>query len=278
MRSLWQLIFRYHVFLLFLILQAVAITMLVRSNSYHYSSYVNASNLISGQLYEKRAVVAEYLKLQTINEELARENALLKSEAPLAFLKLGENIYLYNDTLHLRRYEYMPARVINNSVNRARNFITIDKGRRNGIDRGMGVATKGTVVGIVKDVSEHFAVVMPLINTGFNLSVKLDRSDAFGSIAWSGQDPTLARMKDVPRYANPLRGDSVTTTGFSTFFPEGLLVGTVESYRIPEGENFYEIDVRLSTTFYSLSYVDVIHNLLADEQRTLEEASQQIND
>lgn len=270
MRSLWQLIFRYHVFLLFLLLQGIALAFLVRSNNFHYSGYVTASNRITGTLYEQRAVVAEYLRLQTVNEELARENALLRSEQPMAFLKLGDNIYLYEDTLYLRRYQYAPARVINNSVNRPRNYITIDKGRRNGVAQGMGVISRGAVVGIVKDVSEHFAVVMPIINTGFSLSVKLNRSDAFGSLSWDGKNPALIRMNDVPRYANPIRGDTVSTTGYSTYFPEGITVGVVESYRIPEGENFYEIEVRLSTPFHQLSYVDVVTNILGQEQRELE--------
>ncbi len=278
MRSLWQLLFRFHVFLLFLLLQGVSLALLIRSNSFHHASYVSSSNHLSGLLYARRAVVAEYLRLQSINEELARENALLKSESPVAFLKLGDNIYLHNDTLHLRRYSYTPARVINNSVNRPRNFITIDKGLRNGIDRGMGVANKGVVVGIVRDVSEHFAVVMPLINIAFKMSVKLQRSNAFGSLQWDANDPAIIRMTDVPRYANPQRGDTVSTTGFSTYFPEGMLVGTVEDYRIPEGENFYEINVRLFAEFYRLSHVEVINNLLADEQKALEQLSIDRND
>lgn len=273
MRSLWQLIFRYHVFLLFLILQGVAIALLVRSTSFHHNRFVSSANAVTGSLYARRTVIAEYLRLQSINEELSRENALLRSEIPPAFLKLGDNIYLFDDTLYLRRYHYTPARVINNSINRPRNFITIDKGRRNGVEPGMGVVNKGAVVGLVKDVSEHFAVVMPLINIAFRLSARLEGSNAFGSLEWDGQDPTLIRMKDVPRYANPMKGDTVSTTGYSAYFPEGLMIGTVENYRIPEGENFYDIDVRLTTQYYQLSYVEVIHHLLGEEQRKLEAAA-----
>lgn len=278
MRSLWQLIFRYHVFLLFLALQGVAIALLVRSNSFHQNAWLSSSNAITGSLYARRAIVSEYLRLQSVNEELARENALLRSERPAAFLKLSDNMYLHEDTVHLRRYEYTNAKVINNSINRPKNYLTIDRGRRNGIDVGMGVVNNGAVVGIVKDVSEHFAVVMPLINTGFRLSVKLSRTNAFGSLEWDGGDPTLIRMNDVPRYANPLKGDTVVTTGYSAYYPEGMLVGTVDSYRIPEGENFYEIDLRLATEYYRLSYVDVIRNLLSNEQRELENAVNENDD
>lgn len=272
MRSLWQLIFRYHVFLLFLILQGVAFFLLVRSNSFHHNTWLSSSNAVVSAMYSRRAVVSEYLRLQSVNEELARENALLKSERPAAFLKLSDNMYLHEDTIHLRRYEYTSAKVINNSINRPKNYITIDRGSQNGIDVGMGVVNNGSVVGIVKNVSKHFAVVMPLINTGFRLSVKLSRTNAFGSLEWDGIDPTIIRMNDVPRYANPLKGDTVITTGFSAYYPEGMLVGTVESYRIPEGENFYEMEIRLATEYYRLSYVEVIRNLLSEEQRELENA------
>ena len=270
MRSLWQLLYRYHLLLFFLLLEAGAFALLVRSNNHHRASYIHAANRVTGTLYERRAVVAEYLRLQSINEELARENAFMRSERPDAFLKLGDNIYLYEDTLYLRRYSYTPARVVNNSVNRVKNFITIDKGSKHGIDREMGVIAKGSVVGIVKEVSEHFATVMPLINTSLNVSVELKRSGAFGRVSWDGKDPTLAKVIEVPRYANPMKGDTVVSTGFSAYFPEDMLVGFVESYHIPEGENFYDISIRLSTEFHHLSYVEVVVNHQAEEQRALE--------
>lgn len=270
MRSLWQLLYRYHLLFIFLLLEVAALTLLVRNNNHHRASFIHSANKVTGSLYERRAVIAEYLRLQSINEELARENAFMRSERPEAFLKLGDNIYIYEDTLYLRRYSYTPSRVINNSVNRVKNFITLDKGSKHGIQSEMGVIAKGSVVGIVKEVSEHFASVMPLINTSLSISVKLSRSDAFGRVSWDGKDPTLARVIEVPRYANPMKGDTVVTTGYSAYFPEGMLVGFIESYRIPEGENFYEIDIRLSTEFHHLSYVDVVTNHHAEEQRNLE--------
>ncbi len=278
MRSLWQLIFRYHVFLVFLILQGLAISMLVRNNNFHHNAYISSSSRLTGYFYDKRSILAEYLRLQKVNEELARENALLRSEQPQAFLQLGDHIYLFEDTLYLRQYEFLPARVVNNSVNRVRNFITIDKGSRNGLSTGMGVACRGSVVGVVKDVSEHYATVMPLINNGFTISVKLARTQAFGRVEWDGKDPTLARVVEVPRYANPTKGDTLVTTGYSAYFPEGLMVGFVEDYRIPEGENFYEIDIRLSTQYYQLSYVEVIQNRLAEEQLELETLNTEADD
>ncbi len=274
MRSLWQLIYRFHVLLVFIGLEVLAVALLIRNNNYQRAVFIDSSNQLVGTLYERRTEISEYLKLQSINEKLARENALLKSEAPESFLKLTDNLSLVDDTLYLQRYAYMPARVINNSVNRVNNYITIDKGLQNGINKEMGVVSKGNVVGIVKDISDHFASVMPLINVNFTLGVKLSQSEAFGRVIWNGDDPTIAQVIEVPRYANPLRGDTVVTSGYSSYFPEGMMVGTIENYSIPEGENFYEIEIRLSTPFHELSYVDVVHHLLQDEQLKLETESQ----
>ena len=179
------------------------------------------------------------------------------------------------DTLYLRRYSFMPARVVNNSINRVNNYITIDKGSASGIRKEMGVIFGESAVGIVKDVSEHFASIMPLINNNFALGIKLKRSGAFGRVIWTGEDPTLARVIEVPRYANPSRGDTVVTSGYSSYFPEGMNVGVIENYKIPEGEDFYEIDIRLTTAFHELSYVQVIQDFLNEEQRELELRSQQ---
>lgn len=270
MRSFWQLIYRYHVFLLFLGLQAFALFLLVRNNNYQRATALHSASRITGELYAKRTEISEYLRLQTINEQLAKENALLKSTAPDAFVKLSDDLYLYEDTLMLQRYEFMPARVVNNSVNRINNYLTLDRGTRHGVQKEMGVISQNNVVGIVKDVSEHFCSVIPLINTNLSVSGQLSRSGAFGRVVWNGVDPTLTRMIEVPRYANPLKGDSIIATGYSSYFPEGKLIGTIENYQIPEGQNFYEIEVKLATEFYKLSYVEIVHNFLADEKEELE--------
>lgn len=270
MRSLWQLIYRFHIFLVFLILEVLAIALLVRNNNYQRATVVNSANKITGNLYEKRTEIAEYLKLQSINEELAKENARLRTSKGPNYQKLTDDLFLLEDTLYLLKYEYLSGRVINNSVNRPNNFITIDKGLKNGIKQEMGVVAKGSAVGIVKDVSDHFASVMPLINTNMTVGVKLKRSGETGEVSWDGRDPSRAMVNHISRSANPLIGDTLITSGFSTYFPEGILVGTIEDFRIPEGENFYTIDILLSTPFHQLNYIEVIHNLLGEEQLELE--------
>lgn len=277
MRSLWQLIYRYHIFLVFLLLEVAAIALLIRNNNYQRATFVHSANQVTGNLYEKRTEIAEYLKLQSINEELAKENARLRTAKGPNYQKLTDDLYLREDTLYLLKYEYLSGRVINNSVNRPNNYITIDKGSKNGIQKEMGVVAKGSVVGIVKDVSDNFASVMPLINTNMRVGVKLKRSGETGEVQWDGSDPAFATARDISRSANPLKGDSIITSGFSTYFPEGILVGTVENYRIPEGENFYVIDIRLTTPFHQLTYIEVIHNILADEQLELEANQEEQN-
>ncbi|MBI1266505.1 MAG: rod shape-determining protein MreC [Cryomorphaceae bacterium] len=270
MRSLWQLLFRYHVFFLFLILEGVSVILIVKNNNLQRRVTLSAANNFIGNLYTKRTEIAEYLKLQSINEELAKENAHLLSSAAPSFLRLTDSLYLFNDTLHFRRFEYTSARVVNNSVNRPNNFITIDKGSLNGIRKGMGVIAEGSVVGIIKDVEEHFATIMPILNVNFSLSVKLSKSGAFGQLKWPTHDPTIATVVEVPKYARPEIGDTITTTGFSTYFPEDILVGIVESYESPDGENFFDLNIRLTTKFYQLNYVQVVNNFMSKEQLELE--------
>jgi rod shape-determining protein MreC len=270
MRSLWQLIFRYHVLIIFLLLQGVSVLLIVRNNNLQRRVTLNAANNLVGNLYARRTEVAEYLKLQSINEALAKENAHLLASNAKAFQKLTDSLYLFNDTLYFRRYEYRTARVVNNSINRPANYITLDKGSINGVRKGMGVIANNSVVGIVKDVNEYFSTVVSVLNSNFSLSVKLSRTGAFGQITWPTHDPTIAQVIEVPKYAKPNIGDTVVTTGYSTYFPEGILVGIVESVESPDGSNFLDLEIRLTTPFHQLNYVQVVDNFLSQEQLELE--------
>jgi|AntRauTorcE11897_2_1112592.scaffolds.fasta_scaffold16705_1 rod shape-determining protein MreC len=272
MRNLIQLIFRYHVFLLFLLLQVVAFALLFYNNRYHQTAYLSSANELVGDLYSKRNAVEDYMKLSEINDELALENALLKSRQRRAFYDLNENLILSeNDSLFRQQFVYTSAKVVNSSVSKRQNYITIDKGRNHDIAPEMGVVANNSLVGVVKDVSDHYAVVMPMVNTNFRVSVKLKKSGEFGQARWTGNDPGVAEVDDIPKHAKIEVGDTIVTTGYSTFFPENVTVGTVRTKVINEGENFYSLTINLSTDFSSLSYVDVIINLLKEERENLEE-------
>lgn len=272
MRNLWQLIFRYHVFLVFIVLQSIALAHLVSNNNYQESSFLNSSNRLVGEIYEQRSKISEYLRLQALNDTLAKENALLRSQGSDSFMPLNDGLIIINDTVHVRRYAHLPAKVVNNSVTRKNNFITIDKGRLTGIQPEMGVVAHGALVGIVKDVSDHFSAVMPVINNNFSASVRIKDKGYFGRVIWEGHDPEIARVIEIPKHIELVVGDTVVTTGYSSYFPEDILVGFVHDFNVPEGENFYQIDIKLATNFRKLRHIEVIHHLLAEEQRELEES------
>jgi rod shape-determining protein MreC len=208
--------------------------------------------------------------LQKINEELAKENSYLRSQLPTSFKDSKDYFSLVYDTLNKRQYTYRSAKVINNSTNKYFNFITLNKGSLNGIRKEMGVISSKGVVGIVKDVSDHYTSVISILNTRLHISAKLKESGFFGSLNWDGKDYRYAWLNEIPIHAPVKVGDLVVTSGYSSIFPEGILIGTVEEVEKDKGESFFRIKVRLSVDFKDLSYVEVISNNMRDEQFNLE--------
>jgi rod shape-determining protein MreC len=212
--------------------------------------------------------------LGDINDQLALENALLRSMLPENTGRVDTAVFDKNDTLAFVRYEYRNARVINATVNRERNYLTLDRGRLGGVDRKMGVIANGSLVGIVSSVSDHYAVVMPVLHSKFQGSVKMKGSGDFGLLVWGGGDPMIADVKEIPKHVQVAIGDTVLTTGYSSHFPSDLMVGYVESLDDKPEENFHRIRIKLSTDFRKLNYVQVVNNILKTEQDSLEQEVQ----
>lgn len=223
-----------------------------------------------GGMYAKRQGFSEYLKLREVNEELAAENALLKSRQLSSFTKLQDDLVIVNDTILKQRFEYISAKVINASLNAKSNFITINRGSEHGIGAEMGVICNNSIVGIVKDVSRHYSTVVPVINPGFQASVKLKKSGEQGILMWSGSSVLEATVTDLPPHAKLTPGDTLVTTGYSAYFPAEVMIGTVLRSEIRSGDNLNTATVHLSTNFYSVSYVEVIINKMKFEQKELE--------
>jgi rod shape-determining protein MreC len=163
----------------------------------------------------------------------------------------------------------MNARVITNSVNKQKNFITLDRGLRHGVKEGMGVASPSGVVGVVVGVSRNYSVVMSLLNTDFRLSASIARNDYFGSLTWDGTNYRYARLSEIPHHVAVSEGDTIVTSGFSAIFPAGLMAGTLtgEQWR---GGDFVSLKVLLSADFKKLTDVYVIGNLTREERENLE--------
>jgi len=270
MRGLIQLIYRYHAFLIFLILQIICFIFIFNFNRYHKVMFINSSSEILGGLYEQRSSLAEYIRLGDVNDSLAEANALMKNRDLKNFRQMGDDLLLFEDSLYKQVFEYNTARVINVSINRNTNFITLDKGSALGVIKDAGVISGGNLVGIVKEVSDHFAVVMPLINTNFRSTVKLGRSGDMGQYTWDAENANQGLVNEIPKHIKVAFNDSVFTTGFSYYFPENILIGTVAEVNSSPEDEFQSIRLNLATNFRTLSHVDIVINLLKEEQVALE--------
>ncbi|HKK42641.1 MAG TPA: rod shape-determining protein MreC, partial [Bacteroidales bacterium] len=162
------------------------------------------------------------------------------------------------------QYQHTSAVVIENSINKQKNFFTLNKGRKQGIHADMAVISEDGVAGMIVGVSDNFSVAMSLLNLDFKLSSRMKSNGYFGSLTWDGKNPHEAILNDIPQHVTVSIGDTVETTGYSAIFPEGIKIGVVKSYKRPGGD-FYKITVRLFTDFRKLHFVDVIGNLKKTE-------------
>jgi rod shape-determining protein MreC len=273
MRLLFLLLWRNNFTLLFLALLSFCFYLMVQNSYFQKASVLNASNAVVARTMQGVNYVREYINLKASNEQLARENASLQN-------RLKESMYTgihtrdtVRDTLHMQQYTFFKARVINNSVNRRNNYLTLDIGSLQGIKPEMGVITSQGIVGIVKQVSPHFCTVMSFLHKDTRISAKFKKSEFFGSLVWEGENPRYATLKEIDKTVPVKKGDTIVTTSFSSIYPSGLMLGVVTDSEVESGSNFHHIKVRLSVSFQNLSYVYIINHLLKNEQRSLEEAS-----
>lgn len=270
MRNLLVFLTRNYFFLLFLALEFFAVSMLVRYNYFHRAGAVSAANVVSGNMLEMRDDMTEYFGLKTENDRLARENALLRSQQKGAFMDYTTNVDTISDTIYKQQYQYIVAKVVDNTVNLRNNYITLNRGTEQGVKADMGVICPDGVVGIVKYVSANFCTVMSLLHKDMHVSAKLKRDGTFGQLDWNPPDYTKAILHDLPSHSKIRKGDTLVSSGLGDAFPEGIPVGYVNSFKIKSGENFFTVDARLSTDFKKLKYVYVIRNLMKDEQQELQ--------
>ena len=273
MRNLLNFLARYNNLILFLLLEGIAIYLVVTGNSYHNSRVIKGVRGITTSTEARITNTRNYLRLREINSILSFDNAMLRNSIEKKIRYEDPDFYPVSDTLTDQQYEYSSAILVNNSVNRQKNFFTLNKGKKQGIDKDMAVIGPDGVAGLIVASSDNFSVAMSLLNIDFRLSSRIKTGGYFGSLAWDGADYRFGVLNEIPQHVQINVGDTVETTSYSSIFPEGIMVGVISEFE-RSGSDFYRIRVSLSTNFHKLSHVNVIRNLKKAEQETLEKVFQ----
>lgn len=273
MRNLLNFLARFNNLILFLLLEVIAVYLVATSNDYHNSRVVKGVRGVTVVAEKKITDSRNYFRLRRINSDLAKENAALRNN--LERLVRGDSLQIYSvsDTMLKQQYEYITAEIVSNSVNKQKNFFTVDKGSSQGIKTDMAVISPDGVAGIIVGTSENYSVVMSLLNIDFRLSSRIKSSGYFGSLTWDGRDYRYALLNDIPQHVVVSEGDTIETTSYSAIFPGGIMVGVISEFE-RSGSDFYRIKVTLSTDFRKLSHVSIIRNIMREEQITLESLNQ----
>jgi len=244
--------------------------MLIESNKFHKSKFINLSSAVAGVVYSRIYLFTDYFALRKINEQLASENARLKTLEKKSFIKLNARDITVNDTLYRQRYKYLSAKVINSTTTSLRNFLILDKGSEQGIETEMAVISPKGVIGIVSKVSKHYCSVLSVLHIDTRINAMLEDNTYQGIIKWDGLSPEIVKLNDIPQHVQLQVGQEVLTKGSTGLFPKGVLIGHITEFNQVPGSNFYNIKVSLSTNFNAVNYVYIVKNLLKDEQKQLE--------
>ncbi|WP_291780241.1 rod shape-determining protein MreC [Cecembia sp.] len=269
MQRILLFLYRIRAFLLFVVLEAAAISLIVSNNSQQGSVFFNSANQLSGNILNTQSNVFDYFSLVSVNKALLEKNTVLLQELE-RYRQPADSIIIPLDTLMASNYQFKGAKIINNSINLSQNFLTINKGAKDGIKEGMGVFNEEGVVGRVKGVTKNFASVISLLHTELLVSSKIESSEVFGSTKWDGRDSKKAKLLYVPRHVDLQVGDKVVTSGYNAVFPEGIPIGEIIEVAQGAETNYLDITIELATDFSRVSYVYLVENLFEDELQSLD--------
>ena len=261
-------IYQYRAFFTFLVLELFCSWLIIENNQYQGARFFNSSNSFVAGVNGFSQDVREYFSLRETNRVLAEENTLLKRK--LEYYSQGTQ-GIVTDSAIIKRFDFVTAKVVNNSVSRFTNFVTINKGSDEGIEPGMAVISPLGVIGKVKVTSDHFSVVTSVLNIDIMISGVMKRTGYFGTIQWDGSDSEYINLNFIPRHVDPQPGDTIITSGYSGIFPEGILIGTIADKSLRDGAPFYDLKVKLSQNFQKLTYVAVVKSNLLPELDSLEQ-------
>ena len=278
MRNLLNFLLKYNHWFLFILLEVISFVLLFRFNHYQHSVYFSSANAVAGKVYEVSGGITSYFHLKSVNEDLLDRIMELEQQNHNLEDALGRHLSDSTELNSIRNlpntdYQVFKARVINNSLNLVDNYITLNRGSKDGIRPEMGVVDGNGVVGIVYDTSSHYSRVISVLNSKSSISCKIVGSEYFGYLKWEYGDSRYAYLKDLPRHAEFNLGDTVVTSGYSTVFPEGIMIGTVDDMADSNDGLSYLVKVKLATDFGKVSEVRVLARTGQHEQKELEQKS-----
>ena len=247
--------------------------------------FMDIANEVTGKVYKQYNNVEYYFQLKKTNDSLVKANERLYNklkqdfEMPDTVNKIAIDTIRIDSTEKYRKYLYMEAKVVGNSISLPNNYIQLNRGTLQGVQKDMGVINvNNAVVGTVIDVSNNFSVVMSLLHMQSNISAKLKKTGEVGNVVWDGKKPNIVLLKEIGKNATVHKGDSVITSGFSEKFPYGLLIGTIDQIIEDKSTNIYTLKVRTAANFFNLEYVYIINNLQKDEPAELLKRVKKVNE
>lgn len=279
MRNLLAFLAKYNHWFVFILLEVISFALLFRYNSFQGSVFFSSANAVAGKMYEYRSDVTTFFSMSQNNKRLTERNLMLEQEVKTLSQYIARN---NGDSLVLDKYQkqmlkdfrLIPAKVISSSLDKEDNLITLDKGKADGIHEDMGVACGMGIVGVVYMASDHYSIVIPVINKNSNISVTIKKRGYFGFLHWKGGPADIAYIDDVPRHAKFALGDYVITNGYSSIFPPGIMVGKIlHVFNSSDGLS-YRVQLRLATDFGNLRHVCVIDNTPLKDKAMLLKAAQ----
>jgi rod shape-determining protein MreC len=270
MRNLIAFFKRFRVFLVFAVLQGLALSTYFTYLNFPRAQYLTSASIVNGEILTIKNDVTKHFNLSYNNYKLQKENIALRKRLPQSFIPVQSNIFKIDDTLYHQQYEYIAATVINSTFDKRNNYFTLNIGSSQGIKRGMGVFSDKGIVGVIHNVSEHYSVVKSVLTEAINIDVMIESSGAFGLLKWDGANPKIGSISGISNDMKMKRWSKIVTRGGSGIFPRGLNVGIVSSFKPVEAKPLWDISFYYSEDYRKIQRVYVVKNLLKYEQKELE--------
>lgn len=276
MRELFSFIQKNVHWLLFFLLLVFSFLLIVKNNQFQRSKYLSAANEVTGRIHSVTGGIQSYINLYSDNEKLLGKIVELEDkvfslqEAIRLTTDVTRSDFITLDSINALVYDFKPARVVYNNIRSVENYIQLNKGSEDGVKPDMGVMSPSGIVGVIMDVSPHYSIAISVLNPKFQLNCKIKGKNYIGSLVWDGKDPRYTYLENLPRHAELATGDTIVTSGFSAFFPEGLSVGVIVDVQKQKNDNYNSAKIELFTDFSTLTQVLVIENSYRDEQINLQ--------